>query len=160
MNHPNPTQDPFKHGDPSTFTATDHRGNRFEFTGRVIGAGSTQRDDHSHAISRDRPYAAQRQSCSACRWFEAYIYIVTRPPERYPESGRYLVVTVGGTVVPGEVDFHRANFTDSGFEVVELLTIRKSGSEPYLATSAARALAQAAAVDDDVREAFINRATV
>ena len=72
----------------------------------------------------------------------------------------FVVVTIGGTTVPNEVTYHRAMPTSSGFEVIELLTIRKSGTEPYMSMCASRALSQAAGRDDLIREAWINRAVV
>lgn len=48
-------------------------------------------------------------------------------------------------------------FTPSAYELVEILTV-KNAPEPYIPLPSARALAQAASKDDDVREAYIDRA--
>lgn len=140
---------------PTTHIVHDQLGNPITFTGELIGSGTTQRDEHSHDLNR---VAAKGERCFACRWFEAYIYAVETLPTNYPPRERFLVATVGGTVVDGERTFYRAHVTSSGFEVVELLTIRKSGAAPYMSTSAARALSQAAEVDEVIREAYVNRA--
>jgi hypothetical protein len=75
-------------------------------------------------------------------------------------SARYLVLTYGRSRVPGETDKRRAAWTNSGFEVVEFLVQRDRGRSraPFLPAASARVLAQAAEWDDDIREAFVNRA--
>lgn len=133
----------------------DQLGNPIVFTGRLIGSGTTRRDEHSHPMDR---VAAKGERCFACRWYEAYIYEVFTLPENYPANQRFMVATVGGTAIEGERNYYRAHVTSSGFEVVELLTIRKGNTAPYMSTSAARALSQAAEVDEVIREAYINRA--
>lgn len=161
---PKPIQnlDPFRVPDPNDIghvvrhQVYDQFGNPTLFEGVLIGHGTTQRDEHSHPLGQS---AKAGQRCFACRWYEAYIYHVTKLLGGDLDA-RFMVATVGGTSVPGERTYYRSHATSSGFEVVELLTIRKTGSEPYMATSAARALAQAAEVDDVIREAYINRAVV
>lgn len=150
---------------------TGRDGEPFTFTGRLLGAGSSRRDDHMHDLLRDR-YAPRRIRCSACRWFEVAIYVravdtaidlETDPPtlSRVPaEDGDYVVHTVGATVVPGEQRLSRISVTESPFEVIELLTVRRHGQDPFLTAQSSRALAQAAELDDGIREAYINRAVV
>lgn len=86
-----------------------------------------------------------------------------------PPSGRYLVVTAGRTIVPDEMDFRRASFTDSPYEVIELLRVEsardriareqrglpEASAQRSLPSVSARALAQAAAYDDDLRDAYL-----
>lgn len=141
--------------EPLTHVVHDQLGKPVRFTGTLIGSGTTQRDEHSHSLNRS---AEKGERCFACRWYEAYIYTVDTLPDYYPTNQRFMVATVGGTAVDGERTYYRAHATSSGFEVVELLTIRKEGKRPYMSTSAARALAQAAEEDDVIREAFVNRA--
>lgn len=120
----------------------------FVFEGALIGASSSRGDEHSHAAD----YALRGSRCSACRWFSVDIYV--RP------DGSYVVHTVGDTVVPGERRFSRVSETTSGYEVVELLTVRKPGNEPFITAQSARALAQASSVDDGVRDAYVDRAVI
>lgn len=118
-------------------------------------------------------YQIEPGSCSRCRWFEARILrveaelvptgeLVAGEPVYAPEepTARYLVLTYGRSRVPGETDKRRAAWTNSGFEVVEFLVQRDRGRSraPFLPAASARVLAQAAEWDDDIREAFVNRA--
>lgn len=159
--------------------------------GTVLAHGTSRRDEHN-----DHPgeFVAGGERCSACRWFEVTIVSVLadvhpdtpaerepcRCPDRIdgeqqfhcglePPSGRYLVVTAGRTVVPGETDFRRAEFSDSPFEVIELLRVEsgrararrearnlpESEATRTLPPVSARALAQAAGFDDDLRDAYL-----
>lgn len=115
------------------------------FTGVEIGTASSKYDTHNH--DADRPVNGQR--CSACRWQEVRLF--------KRATGDYAVYTVGRSVVPGEKDFIKYRTTTSAFEVIELLTVR-NGSNTFLPVPAARALAQAAQHDDDIRDAYVNRA--
>src|SRR5688500_10123113 len=151
--------------------------------GQLLAFGTSERDEHSHPTE----FAARSERCSACRWFEVNIALVeaeiasddctcfssTGAHEAScglePPSGRYLVVTAGRTVVPEEMNFRRAEFTDSPYEVVELLRVEsardrvareaagRSESEATrtLPPISARALAQAAAYDADLRAAYL-----
>ena len=125
------------------------------FTGRVIGAGTSESRDHNHDTDYLVPAnttdtsGVRRIKCSACRWQETTIYVT--------DDGQFVVHTIGRSVVPGESDRHRVTFTSSAYEIVEVLTV-KGNKEPFLPDPSARALAQAAAVDDDVQEAYVNRA--
>jgi hypothetical protein len=126
-------------------------GEPFSFTGAKLGHGSSARNHHNHNTSIDE-FAPQRYRCSGCRWFEVDIYLTA--------EDRYVVHTTGVSVVPGESRLSRISVTESPFEVIELLTVRKKNEEPFITTQSARALAQAAEVDDGIREAYINRAVV
>lgn len=148
----------------------------------------------SPGIDTTPMFASRQERCSACRWFEVNIYTVTADVVADPDectcgagasaesnddhsplcgtelpSGRYLVATAGRTRVPGEVNFRRAAFTDSPFEVVELLRVESardrhvrverglpdSDAVRTLPTISTRALAQAAGFDSDLRAAYL-----
>lgn len=148
---------------------TDHEligrnGVAHRFTGALLGSSTSYSVDHTHAAGQHAPRGAK---CSACRWFEVYIYRRARTNGAGPTGNGlvdtpadYVVHTVGGSSVPGERRFSRVEFTSSPFEVIELLTVRPVDRDPFIAAQSARALAQAAELDDGVREAYINRAVV
>lgn len=141
----------------------DHPRGPVRIRGAQLGHAVSKTVEHSG--HKPDEFARPGKRCSACRWFEAYIYRVDKVhhdalplllPSEFTE--RYAVVTVGFSVVPGERPYIRATFTSSGYEVVELLTIRKSGEEPFMPVVSARALSQAAEDDRSIRDAYINRA--
>jgi hypothetical protein len=125
------------------------------FTGRIIGAGTSEAAHHNHTedfLSPRTPDGTERRrKCSACRWLETTLYRT--------EDKKYVVHTIGRSIVPGEIDYIRVTFTTSAYEMVEILTV-KSAREPYIPDPSARALAQAAELYDDVQEAYVNRAVV
>ncbi len=136
------------------------------FEGQLIGESTSRRDDHIHPYSPSG-FAPPGVRCFACRWMEAKIFIVskivtvdTAGTHHHTPSGRYLVYTVGGSIIPSEITYRRAVFTRGGYEVLELLTIRKQGAEPYMSAVSARALSQAAQCDHGIRDAYVNRAVV
>lgn len=131
-------------------------------------------------------YVSVGDRCSACRWFEVRIFVVdheytedctcdanedsdldgedTDDDELHDaECGiidaraRYLVVTYGITTVPGESHKRRAVWTNSAFEIIEILTQRNGGTS-FLPATSARVIAQAASSDEAIRDAYINRA--
>jgi hypothetical protein len=136
---------------------------RVRFEGRIIGSASSEKDTHIGHPST--AYAPKHVKCSACRWLEVTIY-----SRRHRASIKedvftfdYVIYTVGNSDVPNEVDFIRLYQTTSAFEVIELLTVRRfnrhtSKSDAFIPPQHAQALAQAASVDDDIREAYVNRA--
>lgn len=144
-------------------------GDEVRFTGQLLGFGTSRRDNHNHYPRR---FAAKGEKCSACRWLEVYLYrryadeevdLAATPPtlaKITPVPTDYVVHTVGATDVPGEHRLSRISFTTSAFEVLELLTVRRPGDEPFVAAQASRALAQAASLDRGIRDAYINRAVV
>jgi hypothetical protein len=73
-------------------------------------------------------------------------------------GGAYLVVTAGRSRVPGEQTRRRAEFTDSPFEVIELLVQRREHNRRFIPQISARALASAAAHDPHIREAYVQLA--
>lgn len=157
--------------DLKSFNLRGRDGETLDFEGVLLGRDSSEQDIHT-----DHPddYAKKYEKCSACRWFEVAIYrryvtegsdLETDParPRIYPidpEPGDYVVHTIGGSIVPGEHRLSRISITDSAFEIIEFLTVRKQGSEPFITAQSSRALAQAASKDEDLRDAYINRAVV
>lgn len=168
-------QDPRPAAPPSREYEVRGRGDEvFRVRACVLGAGSSEADRHSHPGS-----AAARpgERCSACRWFEVELLLVGEllvagctcgaadaPGERpglpalhrsacgrESPPGRFLVVTRGVSRVPGEDTLRRAVWTDSAFEVVELLVDRRTGRMPG---TSARVVAQAAAYDAEMRAAY------
>lgn len=122
--------------------------------GRLLGFGSSQRADHTHGRGGGEP---SRRRCPACRWFEIRILRVSEQSQATP--GPYLVHTLGPSTVPGERTFVRSEFAVTAYEVIELCTVRQGErGEPYMPAAAARALSQAAGVDDAIQDAYVNRA--
>lgn len=113
-----------------TYTLHDRTGDVI-FRGRHLGHGT------SWQVNKDR-------------WFEVDIYRTRND---------YVVYTQGKTRVAGEVTFVRVARTTSAFEILELLTVQHNG-KIYLPRQSSRALSQAAQWDDDIRDAYINRAVV
>jgi len=124
-----------------------------EFTGRLIGSGNSVSVFHTnhdgYAYASQVP-GVSKVKCRACRWNDVALYRT--------DDGAYIVHTRGRTVCPGEVDFGRLARTTSALEVVELLTVR--ANPPFITLPGARALAQAAEDDDDLHDAYVNRAVV
>jgi hypothetical protein len=149
---------------PSVVTLNGRDGTPHRFTGYALGLATSRADQHTHR----EPYAAPGTKCSACRWFAVGIYRVFDAfvltdgdvPVRRPTPRGYVVQTVGESVVPGEQRLARVEETSSAYEVVELLTVRRRGAEPFITPQSLRALARAAQLDDDVRDAYVNRAVV
>lgn len=109
-------------------------------------------------------HASRGDRCSACRWFEVRIFRVNYERVGTEElggwdepSGKYLVVTYGLTSVPGEVAKRRILFTNSPFSVLEMLTQRRN-NVAFLPATSARVLSEAAALDDGLADAYVNRA--
>lgn len=161
-------------------------GEVFSVRAKLLGFTASRRDEHDHPLAYDRDgaqvtFAEAGTRCSACRWFEVGIYEVLGEHAGRCTCGlgdsedghhdvlcglksptaRYLVVTCGRSVVPGERDKRRTTWTDSAFDVIEVLTQRPDRArEPFIPAASRRALARAAQWDDDVRDAWINRAVV
>ena len=129
----------------------DPDGPRLSFDGALLGAATSESD--LHRGHDGRTFAPKGVKCSACRWLTVAIYAT---------SHGYVVHTVGASDVPDETDYEKITETASAFDVVELLTVRRArhGSpvETFVPPQYARALAQAASLDDGIREAYVNRA--
>src|SRR5688572_5946158 len=97
-----------------------------EFDGVQLGAATSESGFHNHPgdflDATVPPQTGRRTKCSACRWLETSIYLT--------RDDKYVVHTIGRTIVPGEEDRHRVTFTSSAYEIVEVLTV-KSAPEPF-----------------------------
>jgi hypothetical protein len=139
-----------------SFTITTAQQGTTTFNGEVLGQAGSYDPRHTHTgdflpDTQSVP-GSKKLSCSACRWFEVTLY-------DDHDADEYVVHTVGRSILPGEIDYARVSRTSSAYEVVEILTVRQKGST-FIAAPSLRALAQAAAVDDDMRDAYVNRAVV
>lgn len=138
------------------------------FQGSLLGAGSSQRDIHSHGTTPVDGHPGQalfdsyqgRTRCTACRWSEIYIFRVHTSLEHGPFSAfKYCVYTIGASIIAGENTRANVRWATSGFEVIELATVRRGDrGAPFLPAAHGRALAMAADVDEDIAEAYVNRA--
>jgi hypothetical protein len=120
-----------------------------EVDARFLGVGSSRRQRH---ILHPGRYATRSERCGVCRWFETRIFRVG--------ENEYVLHHTGRSIVPGERSFMRHERAFSGPEVIERYTVRPGDADPFLARPAARALAQAAAHDDVLRDAYENRAVL
>lgn len=116
---------------------------------RFLGMGSSRR---LHHINHAGVYATTEERCGVCRWFETRIFRIQR--------NEYVLHHAGRTIVPGESNYVRHDRAFSPTEVIELYTIRNRDRDPFLTRPAARALAQAVGHDDDLRDAYENRAVL
>lgn len=130
------------------------------FKGRQLGETSSHQDAHfNHA----EDFARKGERCYACRWSWYQLYEVYELDQRSliaygtRYTGKYLVVSFGMSIVPGEDIYRRVDTTDSPAEVIELLTTRKFGQQPVITSSAARLLARASDLDPAIQEAWDNR---
>jgi hypothetical protein len=112
-----------------------------ELYARRIGFATSEQSAHNH----DGPRATDKIRCSACRWFEVHLFKT--------DDGQYVVHTAGISTYHDEVPLIKLSRTQSPNEVVEILTIRKNGDTTVPAPSA-RVLAQAAAYDDGIKDAY------
>lgn len=123
--------------------------------GRFLGVSTSFTPHHHHHEGRE--FARQDEKCRACRWFE---------PRIFRESDgrrRYLIHRTGRSTVPGEVTFTSHEWALTGHEVIEALTTRRRSGRgdtdaAYLTYPAARVLAQAAGQDEDLDQAYVDRA--
>lgn len=122
------------------------------FRGRLIGLGSSKRDEHNHP----NPVGSHSMlRCAACRWSEIYVFEITQPRTVH----RFCVYTLGPSVVTTENTRVNVRWATSGFEVIEFATVRRGDrGAPYLPAAFALALAMAANVNDDIADAYVNRA--
>ncbi len=130
-----------------TLPSPDSSG-RSVVTGRFLGMASSQRTDHNKRARHVDGFAPVHVHCSTCRWTEIRVF--------REESG-YVILRAGRTIVPGEVDRFPLSRVRTAYEVVELLTTRVDGVAS-LTRQPAMALAQCAAHDVPVRDAYENRA--
>lgn len=127
-------------------------GTRDEVTvqGYLLGRATSEKESHNHSTD----FTPDGQRCSACRWFEVLIIDTSEDDE---VGTNYLVYTCGRTMLPREHDRTRFVYTDSPHEVVSALVVRQHG-QPKLPVASDRALSQAAYLDDEIGDAYVNRA--
>lgn len=127
---------------------TNRHGDTTLITGEFIGMGSSRRPRHNHYAGTP---ALPGQHCSTCRWTEIRIFrsVTDSSP------GAYLVVNLGASVVPGEVDLIEFEWLVTAHEVMAKLTTSR-GSDTWLTPPARRAAAQSAEFDGGMRDAYIN----
>lgn len=102
-------------------------------TGVLLGEASTYRP-HKQANGK--------------RWLDMKLYKTS--------DGEYVVYTIICSGIEEE-NRYRIRRTRSAFAVIEFLTLLREG-KPYLPRDAALLLAEAANLDSDIREAYVNRA--
>lgn len=115
--------------------------------GTFLGVGTSRRDRHRN--HRPGTYAVPDDRCAACRWFETRVFLLP--------AGDYVLHHAGVSLVPGERDLCRHERAYSAHEVVELYTVRRwrdGRRESFLPKPAVRALAQAAAFDERLRDLY------
>lgn len=145
-----------------TWTLPAAQNTQVTFDGKLLGAVSSRRPFHDKS-HEGRAYAGRGEQCGACRWFEPRIFREVIPDKKYGFSpakttpGRYLVHFAGMSIVPGETNRLRHEWAVSPHEVVELLTTRHD-RDVFLTIPAARVLSQAANFDDELKEAYLDRA--
>lgn len=116
--------------------------------GRLLGMSSSQRSDHNERVRHVNGFAPVGVHCSTCRWTEIRIL---------RDEFAYVILKAGRTIVPGETDRFNLVRVRTAYEVVESLTSRAAGAA-YLTRRPAMALAQGAAYDIPLRDAYENRA--
>jgi len=117
---------------------------------RFLGLGGSRLSRHDAHAGQ---FATGGDRCPYCRWFETRIFRVG--------ANDYVLHHAGRSIVPGESQLCRHERAFSPFEVLELYTVRHAHeNRAFLTRPAARALAQASAFDDQLRDAYENRAVI
>jgi hypothetical protein len=131
---------------------SNHREGTALVVGRFLGMGSSHKPEHSHTGP------VVQRGCAACRWTETRVFSADGgdAPREVP---LYLVVRRGATTADGERDRISFTWATGPYQAVaECMTRPRRGDgttgAPVLTRAAAAALAQAAAVDAGVREAW------
>lgn len=126
------------------------RGRTVPVNGKFLGMASSQRDSHNRRVPHQDGFAPAGSpgQCSTCRWTEIRVF---------RETDGYLIHRSGMTIVPGETNRHPVVRVRTAYEVVESLTSRVNGAA-HLTRTPAMVLAQCAAYDVPLRDAYENRA--
>lgn len=127
------------------------------FHGALIGMITTRRA--THVCDFPDGHASTAVKCAGCRWFETRVFRLCDADAARLGGVRYALHYVGRSIVPGEVDLPRHELARSGHEVVEAYIVRKRDQMPFITKPGARVLAQAASFDEDIEDAYVNRAT-
>lgn len=130
------------------WSVEDDDGNVADIVGRFLGSGSSRKPRH---MGHPEGTYATRPGCQACRWLELLIFQEV-PQEDRPR--RYLVVKLGVTVVPGEKQRYTTTWAFSPDEVVVAVSTRAPGAQMSMSRPARIALARAAGLDPEIREAY------
>lgn len=112
-----------------------------------LGHRTSKRMSHYHHEGVE--YAPRKHRCSACRWFEVALFRTETD---------YVLWSCGHTVVPGENSRILIERTSNEWRIVELMTVRK-GETAFIPSPSAGVLADAAKLDEGIRDAYVNRAT-
>jgi hypothetical protein len=116
--------------------------------GRLLGYATTEQDGHENHPGE---WAGERVKCPRCRWTEVYIYST----EGVPGEKRFLVLTIGRSDVPDEVDLVRRSPAANALLVTEALVMRNSTSgRTHRTHCGARALAEASSFDASLRAEY------
>ena len=118
-----------------------------EFRGRLLGYATSRLNVHKSHDGHDTAPAGTR--CSACRWIEIRIF--------KKKTGEYVLELTGQTRVSGEKTRHRVEVTASPHWVIEVLTQRPDGRDPFIPRVAKHALSEAAASDPEMESAYVAR---
>lgn len=117
-------------------------------TGKFLGMSSSHRQIHNRNTVHVDGCAGKGDRCSACRWSVFRVFL---------DGQSYVIHHTGMSAVPGETMRFRRERVRTAYEVVELMTTRRD-KRAFLTVAAARVLAQCAAYDVPVRDAYENRA--
>lgn len=117
--------------------------------GRFLGMSSSQRTGHNDRVPHPGGFASAGDQCQTCRWTEIRIFRT--------DDGWYVIHRAGHSIVPDELSRYQFTRVRTAYEVVESLTSRTNGVAS-LHRRPAMALAQAAAYDVPLRDAYENRA--
>lgn len=157
------------------YTVVGRDNEEFEIYGKLLGEHSSRSLAHSGHPEFDETtgkpsYVTPGQRCSRCRWFEVSIYRVEQlfgaectcgagdevaEDEHTAECGerpvpqKFLVVTYGPTIIPGEVVKRSLKWTDYPFVLFEFL-VQTGARGRFLPSTSATALAMAASRDADL----------
>lgn len=121
------------------------------FRGRRLAHASSHQKVHTHPT---RHFAVPHERCSACRWFEAAIYVVTKSAELTDQPvGAYVLETSGKTIIPNERDRFRVRvFTDPWVVVAKLM--KRGDNDVFLPPVSKSVLEQASAHDTAIADAY------
>lgn len=146
-----------------------HRDATTALRAQLLGSTSSQKTKHNHEPDnppvKDTYTAApstNTRPCAACFWTEIKIFRIPEDaeiPAYIRNRGKYAIYQAGSSSIPGKDIYTKLIFTDSYHEVIEILVTRHHNQPPTLTATAARALAQAAAYDEDLDHAWTNRKT-
>lgn len=136
----------------TVLTVDTGTGSAHEFTGELIGEGTSHRASHLHPASQP---PAPGVRCSGCRWTETRIFFSET-------DDSYIVQTIGRSVLEGEEDKIKATWAEQARNVIEALllppprhVVRAGGTTAReLPQPSLQALAQAAENDGDIADAL------